>query len=201
MNNEHAHTVDSKASPQAEKVTFGFWVYLMSDVVLFAGLFATYAVLQGATFGGATIYDITNLPFVLIETLLLLTSSFTMGIAIILSGQHKKMLTLIVLAVTLLLGLAFLGMEVYEFNHLIAEGNGPDKSAFLSAFFTLLGTHGLHILFGSIWMLALMAHIALKGFSDSTMRKLMCLSLFWHFLDIIWIFIFTFVYLIGALAL
>ncbi len=193
MTNSPAHTAD--------KVTFGFWIYLMSDVVLFAGLFATYAVLQGATFGGVTIYNIPNLSFVFVETLLLLTSSFTVGLALLAAQHQKKYLTLGLLVATLLLGLTFLGMEVYEFSHLIAEGNGPDKSAFLSAFFTLVGTHGLHIFFGSLWMLVLMAHIALKGLSPATMRKIMCLALFWHFLDIIWIFIFTFVYLIGALAL
>lgn len=194
-----------------DKVTFGFWVYLMSDCILFAGLFATYAVLQGSTFGGATIYEITNLHFVLIETLILLTSSFTMGLALLFASQSQKsrlsgplgqvLPTFLALGATLILGLVFLGMEVYEFRHLIAEGSGPSQSAFLSAFFTLVGTHGLHIFFGSLWMLVVMAHIAFKGLSESAVRKLTCLALFWHFLDIIWICIFTFVYLFGALAL
>jgi cytochrome o ubiquinol oxidase subunit 3 len=194
-----------------DKVTFGFWVYLMSDCVLFAGLFATYAVLQGQTFGNATIYEITNLPYVFIETMLLLTSSFTMGIAVLLSSQSQKsrlsrplgqaLPTFLALGAALILGLGFLGMEAHEFMHLIAEGSGPDKSAFLSAFFALLGTHGLHVLVGSVWMLVVIAHVFVKGLTPATLRKLTCLSLFWHFLDIIWIFIFTLVYLMGALAL
>jgi len=190
-----------KHHDNTDKVTFGFWVYLMSDCVLFAGLFATYFVLQGATFGGAEIYDIVDLPFVLIETMLLLTSSFTMGLALLSAHSKKKSLTLSFLILTLLLGLGFLGMEVFEFMKLVAEGNGPSTSAFLSAFFTLLGTHGLHVALGSIWMLVVMAHVFVRGVGEKTLSKIMCLSLFWHFLDIIWVFIFTMVYLFGALAL
>ena len=184
-----------------DRVTFGFWVYLMSDSVLFAGLFATYAVLSSATFSAVSIGELVSLPFVLAETLLLLTSSFTIGLVLLAAHHHKKYLALLALVVTLLLGLTFLGMELSEFRHLAAEGNGPDKSAFLSAFFTLVGTHGLHVALGSLWMLVLMAHVFLNGLTGGTVRKLACLSLFWHFLDIIWIFIFTFVYLLGALAL
>jgi cytochrome o ubiquinol oxidase subunit 3 len=160
-----------------------------------------YAVLQGATFGGATAYDILSLPFVLIETLLLLTSSFTAGLAVLAAKVRNKKLVLSALAVTLLLGAAFLAMEVYEFAHLVNEGNGPARSAFLSAFFTLLGTHGLHVFLGSVWMLVIAAHLVVVGLTASTVRKLTIFSLFWHFLDIIWIFIFTFVYLFGGLAL
>jgi cytochrome o ubiquinol oxidase subunit 3 len=192
---------DKTQDKQSDKVTLGFWVYLMSDCVLFAGLFATYAVLGGETFGGPAIFDITNLPFVLIETLILLTSSFTIGLAVLAANANKKTSALIALTATLILGLMFLGMEVYEFAHLIGEGSGPSTSAFLSAFFTLVGTHGLHVFFGSIWMLVTMLHIILRGFTPGTLRKLTCLALFWHFLDVIWIFIFTLVYLIGALAL
>lgn len=184
-----------------DKVTFGFWVYLMSDVVLFAALFAAYAVLQNATFGGASVSDITNLPFVLTETLLLLTSSFTVGLALLAAFHHKKMLALAALGITGILGLFFLGMELSEFAYMVAEGNGPSRSAFLSSFFTLVGTHGLHVAFGILWMLVLGAHIVLKGLHAGTMRKLICLCLFWHFLDVIWICIFTFVYLFGSLAL
>jgi len=182
-----------------DKNSFGFWVYLMSDCVLFAGLFATYAVLSSAVYGGPSIGDIVNLPFVIIETLVLLTSSFTVGLAVLAAEQKKKTLTLVALAVTLLLGLAFLGMELSEFGRLIAAGQGPSQSAFLSAFFTLLGTHGLHVFLGSIWMLVLMAHVFYKGLSEGSTRKLLLMSLFWHFLDIIWICIFTFVYMFGAL--
>lgn len=182
-----------------DKVTFGFWVYLMSDCVLFAGLFATYAVLHNSTLGGASIASITNLPFVFGETMLLLTSSFTAGLAVLNAHAHKKNLTLVFLAATLLLGLAFVGMELSEFSNLIAEGSGPKRSAFLSSFFTLVGTHGLHVTLGALWMIVLMAHIWLKGITAGTTRKLLCLSLFWHFLDVIWIFIFTIVYLMGVL--
>ena len=182
-----------------DKVTFGFWVYLMSDCVLFAGLFATYAVLQNSTYGGPAMEDIVNLPFVLIETMLLLTSSFTVGLALLAAHTNKKQLTLIALAITFFIGVAFLGMEMSEFSRLVAQGSGPSRSAFLSSFFTLVGTHGLHVALGSLWMLVIMAHIALKGLSPASVRKLTILSMFWHFLDIIWIFIFTLVYLFGAL--
>ncbi len=188
-----AHTLD--------KVSFGFWIYLMSDCVLFAGLFAVYAVLQGETFGGKAIYDFANLQYVFFETALLLTSSFMMGLSLVAAQFKRQKLALLALSVTFLLGLGFLGMEVAEFARLVAEGSGPSTSAFLSAFFALVGTHGLHIALGSVWMLVVMAHIAIRGFNPSTMRKLTCLALFWHFLDLIWIFIFTFVYLIGILAI
>ncbi|HVV14957.1 MAG TPA: cytochrome o ubiquinol oxidase subunit III [Candidatus Paceibacterota bacterium] len=192
-NTSHSHAQD--------RVAFGFWVYLMSDCVLFAALFATYAVLQHATVGALEMSDIVSLPFVLVETLLLLTSSFTIGLAMLAAHAEKKLLTIIALAATLLLGVSFLGMEVSEFSKLIAEGRGPDQSAFLSSFFTLVGTHGLHVALGSLWMLVLIGHVFLKGLTAGSVRKLLCLSLFWHFLDIIWIFIFTLVYLFGALAL
>lgn len=182
-----------------DKVSFGFWVYLMSDCVLFASLFAVYAVLKGATFGGPAIESLVDLPFVLGETLLLLTSSFTMGLALLAAHANKKQLTLVALGATLVLGLGFLSMEVYEFAHLLQEGFGPDRSAFLSSLWTLLGTHGLHVALGSIWMAVLMVHVYMNGLIAGTTRKLACLGLFWHFLDIIWIFIFTFVYLFGSL--
>ncbi len=179
-----------------EKVTLGFWVYLMSDCVLFAGLFASYAVLVGATAGGPEAIDIFNLPGVLIQTLLLLTSSFTSGIALLMAHRHNKAGVLWALFATLLLGLSFLGLEVMEFRQLVLEGAGPDRSAFLSAFFALVGTHGLHIAFGSLWMIVLMVQVALRGIPE-TITRLACLALFWHFLDIVWICIFTFVYLMG----
>lgn len=199
------HLVHNVEEHTYDKNYFGFWVYVMSDCVLFGALFATYMVLQGATFGGPTPYDLFNLPFVLVETLLLLTSSFTMGLAFIFAAtgdKRKKVLpTLVALAVTFILGLTFLGMEVYEFWHLIAAGEGPARSAFLSAFFTLVGTHGLHVAFGLVWMAVVGVHIWLRGLTAGSVRKLGLLSLFWHFLDLIWICIFTFVYLFGGLAL
>lgn len=190
----HAH-----AKTTQDKVTFGFWVYLMSDCVLFAGLFATYAVLRGATFGAPGIESIVDLPYVLGETFLLLTSSFTMGLAMLAAHAGKRAWTLAALGTTLLLGLGFLAMEGSEFAHLITIGAGPNKSAFLSSFFALLGTHGLHVALGIVWILVLMAHVYWRGLAAGTRTKLMCLGLFWHFLDIIWIFIFTFVYLFGSL--
>lgn len=185
---------------QEDRVTFGFWVYLMSDCIIFASLFAAYAVLQGQTFGGPSAAELFDLPFVLAETIILLVSSFTAGLALLAARYHKPIAALGALAVTLLLGVAFLSLEVWEFTHLINEGHGPDQNAFLSAFFALVGTHGLHIAAGSLWILVLMARILFRGLGAGTVRKLACLALFWHFLDVIWIFIFTFVYLFGAFA-
>ncbi|HVZ76119.1 MAG TPA: cytochrome o ubiquinol oxidase subunit III [Candidatus Paceibacterota bacterium] len=184
---------------ETPKVTFGFWLYLMSDCVLFAGLFATFAVLRGATFGAAGVGDFLDIPFVLTETMLLLTSSLTIGLSLLFARANNRLLTLAFLAATLALGFSFLGMEVSEFGKLIYENNGPNASAALSSFFTLVGTHGLHVLFGTVWMLVVMAHVAVRGLNESTNRKLTCLALFWHFLDLIWIFIFTIVYLFAAL--
>ncbi|MDP3646262.1 MAG: cytochrome o ubiquinol oxidase subunit III [bacterium] len=178
-----------------DKVVFGFWIYLMSDCILFAGLFATYAVLHTSTFGTPSPAELFSLPYVLVETLLLLTSSFTVGLAMLAAYSKKKELALVGLAVTLTLGLSFLGMELNEFKNFVAEGHSWRESAFLSSFFTLVGTHGFHVFLGSMWMFAVTAHIYLRGFTEGTMRKLMCMSLFWHFLDIVWIFIFTFVFL------
>jgi cytochrome o ubiquinol oxidase subunit III len=182
-----------------ERIQFGFWLYLMSDAVLFAGLFATYAVLQNAVFGGATIHEILNLPFVLVETLILLTSSFTIGLALLAARESAVRRLIIFLFVTLLLGLAFLGLELTELRNLVLEGNGPSRSAFLSAFFTLLGTHGLHVAIGSLVIAVFIAQLWLKGLSERMRWRLLCLGLFWHFLDVVWIFIFTFVYLFGVL--
>jgi cytochrome o ubiquinol oxidase subunit 3 len=186
-------------TPTTKRVTLGFWLYILSDCVLFAALFATYAVLRTETFGVVGIEDIVNLPYVALETLLLLASSFVMGLSVLAAGARRRRLALWGLGATLLLGLAFLGLEVREFAALAAEGHGPDASAFLSSFFVLLGTHGLHVALGSVWMLVVMAHVALRGVGEGTMRKLTCLALFWHFLDIVWICIFTFVYLFGSL--
>jgi cytochrome o ubiquinol oxidase subunit 3 len=183
---------------KSNNITFGFWVYLMSDCVLFAGLFATFAVLHGTTFGMPPLGALFSAPYVLGETLLLLTSSFTIGLAVLAAHHHKKNWSLWALLVTLLLGAAFLSMEISEFLHLIAEGNGPDMSAGYSSFFALVGTHGLHVALGSVWMMVVMAHLYLRGIERSY-NKLFILSLFWHFLDIIWIFIFTFVYLLNTI--
>ena len=178
---------------------FGFWVYLMSDCLIFAGLFATFAVLSGATADGPTAKELFDLRFVLVETFLLLFSSLTFGFAMISAGKRNLAGLYGWLAVTALFGLGFLGMELYEFNHLIHEGAGPGRSAFLSAFFTLVGTHGLHVASGLLWMAVLVIQVAKNGLTARNTTRLACLSLFWHFLDIIWIGVFTIVYLLGAL--
>ncbi len=204
MTNTTTHNLSEHASQNAHheadaRTLFGFWVYIMSDCILFASLFATYAVLHNSTFGGPNAKELFNLHFVLIETLILLTSSFTYGLAMLSAHHHKKPRALLFLAITFILGITFVSLEVNEFTHLISEGNGPDKSAFLSAFFTLVGTHGLHVTVGLMWMFTLMAQVLDKGLTYMTMRKLATLGLFWHFLDIIWIFVFSIVYLMGAL--
>ncbi len=181
------------------KTTFGFWVYLMTDCVLFATLFATYAVLHNNTFGGPSGRELFELPFVLTETLILLTSSFTCGLAVLAMHGRNIKAVLTWLGVTFLLGAAFLGMEMYEFTQLASEGNSWRRSGFLSAFFTLVGTHGLHITAGLLWIIVLAAQILRRGLTIHTTRRLTLFSLFWHFLDIVWIFIFTIVYLMGAL--
>ncbi|HXE10323.1 MAG TPA: cytochrome o ubiquinol oxidase subunit III [Verrucomicrobiae bacterium] len=182
------------------KSIFGFWVYLMTDCVLFATLFATFAVLRDSTFGGPGGNDIFSLPFVLVETLALLTSSFTCGLAMLAVRRRDRQQVLILLGITFLLGLFFLTMEVTEFHHLVQEGNSWRRSGFLSSFFTLVSTHGLHITVGLLWMAVLMVRTAKQGLGRTTQRQLTMLSLFWHFLDIIWIFIFTIVYLMGRAA-
>lgn len=187
---------EQKAS--TSKTMLGFWIYLMTDCVLFASLFATYAVLRNSSFGGPTEADIFEMPFVLTETMILLTSSFTAGLAMLALRAGNKQRLLAWLAVTFVLGAAFLGMELYEFTHLVNEGYSWTRSAFLSAFFTLVGTHGLHISIGLIWLGTLMAWIKRYGITPIITKRLGLFSLFWHFLDIVWIFIFTMVYLVGA---
>lgn len=181
-----------------EKTLLGFWIYLMTDLTMFAGLFAAYAVLRTNTFGGPPMRDIVNLPFVLIETLVLLLSSFTSGIAVLSAtlGRIKSMV--LMLCLTFLLGASFLGMELYEFHNLFIEGNTFQRSGFLSSYFGLVGTHGLHIFAGLIWLMILLVFVARKGLTKGMVRKLTLFGIFWHFLDIVWIFIFTFVYLMGA---
>lgn len=182
------------------KTTFGFWIYLMTDCVLFASLFAAYAVLRNGTAGGPSGADIFELDFVLIETLLLLISSLTSGLALIGIKTGNKRLVTTMLAATFVLGASFLAMELSEFSKLISEGYGWQTSAFLSAFFTLVGTHGLHIAIGLLWILVLLKSLYTRGITNTLTKRVALFSLFWHFLDIIWIFIFTLVYLLGALS-
>ena len=177
----------------------GFWLYLMSDSLVFASLFATYGVLGHNYAGGPSGAELFQLPLVAINTSLLLLSSITYGFVVIAMGRNRRGATLAWLAVTGLLGAGFVGIELHEFAHLIEEGNGPQRSAFLSSFFTLVGTHGLHVTFGIVWLLTLMMQVAKHGLIAANRRRLMCLSMFWHFLDVIWIGVFTFVYLMGVL--
>lgn len=177
----------------------GFWVYLMSDCLMFAVLFATFGVLHGSYAAGPGPKDLFDLELVAVNTAMLLFSSITYGFAMIAMYQNRQAATLRWLGITLVFGLCFLGIELYEFNHLIHEGAGPQRSAFLSAFFTLVGTHGLHVTFGSIWLVTLMVQVAQTGLTRANQRRLMCLSLFWHFLDVIWIGVFTIVYLLGMI--
>lgn len=184
----------------SDKTLFGFWVYIMTDCLIFGSLFATYAVLQNNTYGGPGAAELFSLPFVLTETIILLTSSFTAGLAIL--ALHKKATRQLIkwLVITFLLGLAFLGMELYEFYHLAQDGHSWRASGFLTGFFTLVGTHGVHIIGGLIWIGVLISQIKRRGLNAHVTRRLMLWSLFWHFLDIVWIFIFTFVFLMGAAA-
>lgn len=181
-----------------DTTVFGFWVYLMTDCILFASLFATFVVLRGNTSGGPSGKELFSMPFVLTETLILLTSSFTCGLAILALNKRSLRPLINWLAVTFVLGIAFLGLELSEFTKLVHEGNSWQSSAFLSGFFTLVGTHGLHITFGLLWMLTLVVFLFKKGFNRTIVRRLTMLSLFWHFLDVVWIFIFTIVYLMGV---
>ncbi len=190
----------SEHAKAEDKALFGFWIYLMTDLALFVTLFATFAVLRSSTAGGPTGSEITDLPFVLTETIILLISSFVCGLALLSAHAGKKKNTLILLAITFALGASFVGLEMYEFNKLIDEGHSWEVSAFMSAFFTLVGTHGIHITSGLIWLGVMIAQILKKGFSGGTIKRLTMFSLFWHFLDIVWIFIFTIVYLLGAVA-
>ncbi|MBD2779508.1 cytochrome o ubiquinol oxidase subunit III [Xenorhabdus szentirmaii] len=198
LNNTAAHDEHGHHDAGANKV-FGFWIYLMSDLVLFASLFATYAVLVNGTAGGPTGKEIFELPFVLVETFLLLFSSITYGFAMLCMNKGKAAQVNLWLFITFLLGLGFVSMEVYEFHKLISEGFGPDRSAFLSSFFALVATHGLHVTFGLIWIIVLMVQVARRGLTEVNRTRLNCLSLFWHFLDVVWICVFTVVYLMGAM--
>ncbi len=180
------------------KTVFGFWVYLMTDCMLFGCLFATYLVLHHNTFGGPSSKELFNLPFVLAETMLLLTSSFTSGIAMLPRFHYNKKALLGWFAVTFLLGASFVAMEVTEFTHLASEGNGWTRSGFLTGFFTLVGTHGLHVSLGLLWMIVLLVPVWRHGINPVSFKRLTCLRLFWHFLDVVWIFIFTVVYLTGV---
>jgi cytochrome o ubiquinol oxidase subunit 3 len=177
----------------------GFWLYLMSDCLVFACLFAVHGVLGRSYAAGPSGADLFELPLVAVNTSMLLLSSITYGFAMLEMRGKRVRATLAWLAVTGLLGAAFIGLELYEFTHLIHEGAGPQRSAFLSSFFTLVGTHGLHVTFGIVWLITLMVQVSKHGLIPENKRRLMCLSMFWHFLDVVWVGVFTFVYLMGVL--
>jgi cytochrome o ubiquinol oxidase subunit 3 len=188
---EHGHAEGS--------TMLGFWIYLMSDSLIFAILFATYGVLSRSYAAGPSPADLFELPLIALNTTMLLLSSITYGLAMLEVERRRMGLTLFWLAVTGLFGLGFLSIELYEFGHLIHEGATPQRSAFLSAFFTLVGTHGLHVTFGIIWLVTLIFQLPMHGFIPDNHRRLMCLGMFWHFLDVVWIGVFTYVYLMGVL--
>jgi len=193
-----AHNEEVEYSDTVAMQTFGFWLYLMSDLIIFATLFATFVVLGRNYANGPTGKELFDLPYLLGETLFLLFSSVTYGLVMLAVRDGRKKWVLTGLAVTFLLGLGFVSMEVNEFYGMVAEGHGPDISAFLSSFFTLVGTHGTHVTFGLIWMVVMMGQVAVKGLTIPVQSRLMRLSMFWHFLDIIWIGIFSIVYLMGV---
>ncbi|MDP1028318.1 cytochrome o ubiquinol oxidase subunit III [Sphingomonas sp. KR1UV-12] len=185
-------------APKRIVVAYGFWIFLLSDFIMFAGFFAAYAVLVGETAGGPAGRDVFELPLVAWETAFLLLSSFACGMAGIAAFARNVRWFQVAMAATALLGAAFLSLELYEFTHLIGEGAGPSRSAFLSAFFALVGCHGLHVTLGLIWLTTMMAQVWAKGFREDILRRIACFSLFWHALDIIWVALFTVVYLLGA---
>jgi cytochrome o ubiquinol oxidase subunit III len=193
----HAH--EHEHHDGDSQTVLGFWLYLMTDCILFATAFATYAVLYRNTAYGVTGKEIFDLGYVLIETAALLLSSITYGMAMIAGHQGRKQAVLGWLMVTFAFGAVFIGMELNEFHHLIVEGHGPSHSAFLSSFFGLVGLHGLHVTAGLFWMAVLMIEVIKTGLTPRSMLRLNCLSLFWHFLDIVWICVFTVVYLKGAM--
>ncbi|GGG59627.1 cytochrome o ubiquinol oxidase subunit III [Paenibacillus radicis (ex Gao et al. 2016)] len=178
--------------------TFGFWIYLMTDVLIFGTFFAAYIVLRGNTNGGPGPAELFELNGIIVSTFLLLASSYTCGLAVLAMNKGKKRALMGWLAFTAILGAAFIGLEITEFTHLVQEGATMGTSAFLSAFYTLVGTHGLHVCIGLIWMVAVILQLASKGITPVMKRKVQTISLFWHFLDVVWIFVFTVVYLMGV---
>jgi len=177
----------------------GFWIYLMSDALIFATLFATFGVLSSSFAGGPMPHELFDLRVVAVNTAVLLVSALTCGLSMIALQAGRLGQVRLWLLVTALLGVAFVGIELYEFRHMIAEGATPQRSAYLSAFFTLVGTHGLHVTLGVVWIAVMMVQLRQRGLHAENHRRMLCLSMFWHFLDVIWIGVFTFVYLLGVL--
>jgi cytochrome o ubiquinol oxidase subunit 3 len=196
---DSAHGGEVEHSDTVGNHVFGFWIYLMSDLVLFGALFATHAVLARGYAGGPTGKELFDLAYTFGETMCLLFSSAACGMVMLAVHDDRRKGVLTWLPVTFLLGLGFIGMEIHEFYGMIAAGHGPDRSAFLSAFFTLVGTHGTHVTFGLVWMAVIMVQIVTKGLTTPVRSRLLRWSMFWHFLDVVWIGIFTFVYLMGVM--
>ena len=186
--------------PAAKRVivAYGFWIFLLSDIVMFSAFFASYAVLAGNTNGGPSGRDVFDLRNVAVETACLLLSSFSCGMAAVAVGARNKPAFYAAMVVTFVLGAAFITLEVREFVSLIQAGDGPSRSAFLSAFFALVGCHGVHVSAGLLWLLTMIAQVYAKGFRPEILRRTLCFSLFWHALDIIWVAVFTVVYLLGV---
>jgi cytochrome o ubiquinol oxidase subunit III len=197
-----ARPTASEAGPATRRVVvgYGFWIFLLSDIVMFAALFAAYAVLAHATAGGPKGVELFNQRSVAIETGCLLASSYTCGLMSLAIASRRYASTYLMAFITFVLGAAFLALEIREFIGMIATGAGPQRSAFLSAFFTLVGCHGLHVTAGLVWLVVMMAQVAIKGFREIVERRLLCFSLFWHALDIVWVWLFTVVYLMGVLS-
>jgi cytochrome o ubiquinol oxidase subunit 3 len=193
-------TGHGEGGPASKRIVtaYGFWLFLLSDIVMFSAFFAAYAVLQNETAGGPSGHQVFELPRVAVETGVLLLSSFTCGLAAISTWNRNMMLAQGGLLITGILGAIFLGLEIQEFVGLVQQGAGPQRSAFLSSFFAVVGCHGLHVTAGLLWLGTMMAQIYVKGFTAPIMRRMLCFSLFWHTLDIIWVAIFTVVYLMGA---
>jgi cytochrome o ubiquinol oxidase subunit 3 len=185
-------------APKRLVVAYGFWLFILSDMVMFSALFAAYAVLSGNTAGGPTPAELFNLRNVFIETMCLLLSSYTCGIGVLSAERGQPARFLMFAICTFALGAAFLFIEVTEFARMVAKGAGPSRSAFLSAFFTLVGTHGVHVASGLVALVYLVAQVLVKGLRAAVLRRLLCWSLFWHALDIVWVGVFTLVYLMGG---
>jgi cytochrome o ubiquinol oxidase subunit III len=191
----------SELGPASKRIVvgYGFWIFLLSDIVMFSAIFAAYAVLARATAGGPGGMQLFNQRSVAIETVCLLASSYTCGLMSLAIDRSQYGRTYLTALITFVLGALFLTLELREFAGMIAIGAGPQRSAFLSAFFTLVGCHGLHVTAGLVWLVVMMAQVAIRGFSASVERRLLCFSLFWHALDIVWVWLFTVVYLMGVL--
>jgi cytochrome o ubiquinol oxidase subunit 3 len=192
----------SELGPATKRIVvgYGFWIFLLSDIVMFSAFFAAYAVLAHATAGGPSGAQLFNQSSVAIETACLLASSYTCGLMSMAIGSRRYAATYLAAVITFVLGACFLALEVREFAGMIAMGAGPQRSAFLSSFFTLVGCHGLHVTVGLVWLTVMMAQVAIMGLSETVERRLLCFSLFWHALDIVWVWLFTVVYLMGVLS-